>query len=252
MSRHNLKKTFRDLGIVKINKFFNKQKIKIIKKNILVLKNDIKDRSIMRYTESSILDKNKQILIRIENFYLYSNFFNSLIKSKKLMKILNDLTDSNWSLFKEKINFKPKGCRADKLHQDIQSGWKKYAKNFISILISVDSSEFNNGCLEFDISGNNVNGLKGSLFTPLKVKDLKKPKFLKFPLKSGDIIIFNGFIPHRSKKNFTNRPRTQIYLTYFNGKKINDNVRNKYLRDKRKKYPPNSERDINKSYVYRV
>ncbi len=206
----------------------------------------------MRYSESSILDKNKQILIRIENFFLYSNFFNSLIKSKKLMKVLNDLTDSNWSLFKEKINFKPKGCRADKLHQDIQSGWKKYAKNFISILISVDSSEFNNGCLEFDISGNNINGLKGSLFTPLKVKDLKKPKFLKFPLKSGDIIIFNGFIPHRSKKNFTNRPRTQIYLTYFNGKKINDNVRNKYLKDKRKKYPPNSERDINKSYVYRV
>ena len=38
MSRHNLKKTFRDLGIVKINNFFNKQKIKIIKKNILVLK----------------------------------------------------------------------------------------------------------------------------------------------------------------------------------------------------------------------
>ena len=47
----------------------------------------------MRYFESNILDKNKQILIRIENFYLYK-IFNSLIKSKKLMKILNDLTDS--------------------------------------------------------------------------------------------------------------------------------------------------------------
>ena len=57
----------------------------------------------MKYYEPSILDKNKQILIRIENFYLYSNFFNSLINSKKLMKILNDLTDVDWSLFKEKL-----------------------------------------------------------------------------------------------------------------------------------------------------
>ena len=35
---------------------------------------------------------------------------------------------------------------------DVQSGWNKYANNFMSIVISVDNSSHNNGCLEFDLS----------------------------------------------------------------------------------------------------
>jgi 2-aminoethylphosphonate dioxygenase len=252
MKIDNLKNEFKVKGIIKINSCFKKNKLKQIKNNIKKLKNEKKNIKIMKYFEPSIINYKNDILIRIENFYDYSDFFRKLIDSKKLTNILKNLTGKKWILFKEKINFKPRGSRADKLHQDIQSGWSKYAKNFISILISIDNSQYNNGCLEFDISGNNKDNLKGKLLVPLKIKDLTKPFFKKFALMPGDIVVFNGFIPHRSKKNLSHKPRTQVYLTFFSDKILKQNIRKKYFNDKRASYPPNSERIKNKKYIYKV
>ena len=115
--------------------------------------------------------------MRAEYFYDYHPGLKNLINSKKIKSYLKYLINYECSLFKEKINYKSPGSRADKLHQDSQGGWGKYAKHFISILISLDKSVKENGCLEFDISGNNCKKLVGEEWKPLKVKNLKSPEF---------------------------------------------------------------------------
>ena len=70
----------------------------------------------------------------------------------------------------------------------MQGDWEKYTKNFVSVLISIDKSSKKNGCLEFDISGNNHKFLKGKLFQELKVSQLDKPVFKKIELESGDVV----------------------------------------------------------------
>ena len=132
----------------------------------------------------------------------------------------------------------------------MQGDWEKYTKNFISVLISVDKSTKKNGCLEFDLSGNNHNSLKGKVFKKLKISQLKKPKFEKIELESGDAVFFNAYIPHRSGKNKSNQKRSQIYLTY--NKKRDGNFRNIYLDEKRINYPPNNERNDSNTYSYKI
>ena len=68
---------------------------------------------------------------------------------------LKKLLSSDAVLFKEKINLKSPGTRADKLHQDSQAGWSKYAKEFVSVIISLQDSNKHNSPLEVDISGRN-------------------------------------------------------------------------------------------------
>ena len=243
--------SFHDKGFFLIKRFYSLNEIKKIKKNIDIIKKSKpkKFTGIMKYYEKDIRNK-KNILVRAEYFYKKNFVLTKLIDSRKIKSALKKLTGEKCLIFKEKINFKPPGCKEDKLHQDMQGDWEKYSKSFVSALISIDKSSNKNGCLEFDVSGNNHLSLKGKLFKKLKISKLKKPIFKKFLLGPGDIVFFNAYIPHRSSKNQSKSSRRQIYLTY-NFKK-HGNFRNSYFSEKRINFPPNSERDEKKIYKYKI
>ena len=200
------------------------------------------------YFEKSV--KNKPQLFRIENFYNEKLNISKFIKSGFFEKILKRFSKKKFELFKEKINLKPPGSKQDFLHQDNQAGWLNLGKEMTSIIISIDKSNKNNGSLIFDNSGNNSKKKIGKQFEKLKISDLKKPKFKNYDLEIGEIIVFNGFVPHMSKKNLSNKSRNQIYLT-FCVPKFKD-IRKKYYETKMKNYPPNDKRKRNIKYVYRI
>ena len=251
MELQELKKNYERFGYCIIKKFLNKSYIQRIKKfSSDIKKTKPKKNQIMKYYEKSISYKNKEILVRAEYFYDFHNGLKKFLDSNKLHKILNLLMNGKCVLFKEKINYKPSGCRADKLHQDSQGGWNKYTTNFISILVSIEKSKKTNGCLEFDVSGNNKNREIGKIFKPLKVSKLKNPKFKSFELDPGDIVFFNHYIPHRSKPNKSNLNRAQLYITY--NLKKDGSFRKKYFKEKRISFPPNNERPEGSNFEYRI
>ncbi len=51
-------------------------------------------------------------------------------------------------LFKDKIHFKLPGGDGFKAHQDVQAGGDAYARYQVSILVSMDTADAANGCLE--------------------------------------------------------------------------------------------------------
>ena len=251
MELQKLKENYEQFGFCIIKKFVNKnsvQRIKKFSKNIKIT--NPKKNQIMKYYEKSVINKNKEILVRAEYFYDFHKGLKKFIDSNKIHKILDLLMNGKCVLFKEKINFKPSGSRADKLHQDSQGGWNKFSKNFISILVSIEKSKKINGCLEFDISGNNKNREIGKIFKPLEVSKLKKPKFKSIELNPGDIVFFNHYIPHRSKPNKSNLNRTQLYITY--NLKKDGNFRKKYFKEKRASFPPNNERPQGLKFEYKI
>ena len=147
-----------------------------------------------------------------------------------------------------KINFKPSGCRADKLHQDPGGGTN--IQKILFQFVSIEKSTKMNGCLEFDISGKNKNRSIGKIFKPLKIKELNKPNFKSFELNPGDLVFFNHYIPHRSKPNKSSSNRTQLYITY--NLKKHGNFRKKYFKEKRISFPPNNERPKGKKFKYKI
>lgn len=240
-------KIFKKYGVLKLKTKISGQKISLFKKDIKKLAKS-ENLNIHKYYENSI--KNKKKLFRIENFLSEKNSISKFIKSNFLKNFLNTSLKKKFSLFKDKINLKPPGARQDRLHQDAQAGWLNYSKEFISFVISIDESSETNSNLIFDFSGNNNKKMIGKQFEKLKVKDLKKPIFRNMPLKEGEIVMFNEFIPHMSKENLSKKSRNQIYLTYCISSK--KNLKKKYYSDKLKSYPPNQLRLKGNQYNYKI
>jgi len=142
-------------------------------------------------------------------------------------------------LFKDKINFKRPGAGGFRPHQDVQARWDDFVKYTMSVMISTDRSTPENGCLEV-ASGHHKRGLIGKYDRPLEGDDLMRMKFKKVSTEIGDVLFFDHFTPHQSKPNKSNKPRSNIYLTY---NLLSDGQhRDEYLARKRRELPPDNER----------
>ena len=246
---------FRNLGFLVIKDFFDAK----VMNNILKEVNAMEDEEplkggIMKYFEESSNNSNstpaKPLLIRIENFIEANDYLNSIVNHPTIHEILTELFDEPGVLLKEKINYKPPGSPPDHLHQDSQAGWDDYGSEFLSVLIAVENSTTENACVEFDTSGAYKDSLAGPLWEPLDADDLPNLNLQPIETNSGDIIIFNSYVPHGSESNSSNQRRCNIYLTY--NKLSEGDHRIEYFKDKRKSFPPNNERDPNKDYSFKV
>jgi len=201
------------------------------------------------YFEQSLKDKEKKIINRIEKFVEHNEKLNNLVNGRRIIGSASQLLNDNAVLFKEKINYKLAGGDGFKAHQDIQAGWDDYTKQFISALVTIDPNTEENGCLEID-AGHHKRQLFGTSWKPLEGEQLKGINWKKVPTQKGDVLFFDGYAPHQSGPNLTNSSRRNLYLTY---NKLSDgDHREKYYSDKHKNYPPDVERNPDKTYKFRV
>ena len=98
--------------------------------------------------------------------------------------------------------------------------------------------------------GHHRKGLIGSMWEPMSDEDIAGMDFKVLTTAPGDAVFFDSFAPHRSGPNDTNEPRRVLYTTY-NRLSAGD-FREQYYREKRANFPPDCERDPDKSYAFRV
>ncbi len=203
----------------------------------------------MFYYEDSLVQKGQKVLSRVEKFTDDHPFMHDFVHATKMLGRVNELLGAPSLLFKEKINFKKPGGGGFAPHQDIQPGWDDYAPYFISVLVTVDPSTVENGCLELS-PGHHKRGWIGERWKPLTDEQLKGIVFTPYPMEPGDVAFFDCFVPHQSKPNLTTAQRRNLYLTY---NRVSDgDWREKYFADKRKNYPPDNEREAGKEYSFKV
>ena len=70
------------------------------------------------YYEPSVLDPETNVLVRMEKILDLSTELKSILVQPKVMSLIKECLGEDGVLFKDKINFKPPGNRADLLHQD--------------------------------------------------------------------------------------------------------------------------------------
>ena len=198
------------------------------------------------YWEDSLRDPEKKLISRIENIAPFHAGFADLAQALKAP--VGQLLGETAVLFKEKINFKMPGGGGFKPHQDSQAGWDRYADFFLSALVSIDSSDKKNGCLEM-AAGHHNRGLFRS-WEPLTDDDMTGMSFVSCPTEPGDVVFFDCYAPHRSEANLSDSIRRLYYATY-NRLSAGDHMTQYYV-DKHKSYPPDIEREPGKKYVFRV
>lgn len=232
--KENLIKIFDNCGYFKIEKFFDKEFIKRLIKEIERANN------VKRY-----YDQNNK-LRRIEKLYDKGLYLNNL--NNKILNYLNSLFVKKFVIFKDKFNAKPAGGDGFYPHFDgvfkftnqkneKKNGWYEYTDFFVNCLIALDKCNKRNGSIELSNShkGSFEDLLKKTKMdgTPaLNEKTLKKTKFNLINLNEGDMVFFSNLCPHQSKKNNTKYSRRILYYTYTRLK--DESKYSQYYRDKKK------------------
>lgn len=132
-----------------------------------------------------------------------------------LLALLAALYGEPACLFKDKLIFKPPGVKGYGLHQD-WIAWKDFPRSFLTVLVPFESSDVSNGCTVV-YPGYHT---RGSLSTEdghyheLPASAVDGSKAVPLVLEPGDVAVFDGFTPHSSDPNASNRWRRQLYLSY--------------------------------------
>jgi len=204
------------------------------------------------YEESPLTGES--LLVRAEHILGDHNpEMTGLLLAPQVMDALAALLGEPAVLFKEKVNYKLPGCRADKLHQDQAAGWNAYADFFITMAIVVDANRRDNAALSFLSTGKYARALMGPEWKPLTDADPPYEPESDYQLLEadpGDVVFFDCYVPHGSPPNTSSRQRRNIYLT-FNRQSAGD-MRLRYYRDKWASYPPNRPGQARATGSYRV
>lgn len=168
----------------------------------------------MRYYESSVLDGDARVLIRIECFLDdYPDLSGPLLTAALLGRV-EQLMREHVVLFKDKVNFKLPGARADTMHYDHAGGWAPYATRFLTVAIAIDPNRADNAAMRFVRNGD----LRARLRQE-PVRRLHDGAYADEPqelllLDPGDAVFFDSFVPHASPPNLGTAPRRNVLLTF--------------------------------------
>ena len=208
-----------------------------------------------KYYENSVLTGD-DVLVRIENVVgeEINPEMTGLLISPEVIGCLTQLLGEAPVLFKEKINYKLPGCRADKLHQDQAAGWNTYTDFFITMAIAIDANREDNAALSFMTSGNYPHDdLMTEEWQPITETDppyAPADEYTLMEADPGDVLFFDSYVPHGSPPNTSDRPRRNIFLT-FNRESAGD-MRARYYADKWASYAPNKAGDGRGAAEFRV
>lgn len=191
----------------------------------------------MKYFEGN---ENQKQLCRIENFIPYHQKIRELFESSRLIQLLSDLMNEPAILFKEKINFKLPGGAGFQPHQDAPAFVSFNQKYHITMMLSVDDATIENGCLEIAMGQHDQKTLKQNEDGTISDEEVKKLNWQAFPMKAGDVLLFDSYLPHRSGPNMSSNSRRAYFVTY--NKASEGCYRDEYFEHKRKTFPPDIER----------
>ncbi len=246
--------TFKDKGFIVIKGFFDKPVMDRISACVDGLRDkEPAESEDAKYFEKSSLS-NESLLIRIENVLgEHNRELTGLLLTPRTIECLTQLLDEPPILFKDKINFKLPGCRADKLHQDQAAGWNAYCDSFITMGIVVDENRMDNAALSFMNSGNYERRLMTEEWRPLSEADppySPEDEYVLIVADPGDVIFFDAYVPHGSPPNTGDRRRRNIFLTF--NKQSDGDMKARYYKDKWVNYAPNKPDDARPEDSFRV
>ena len=198
----------------------------------------------LKYFESGV---DGRLLCRIENFAQYESQYNEIVRGDAMINLLSGLMGDGAVLFKEKVNFKLAGGEGFKAHQDAPA-FTTFNQNFhVTAMLSIDTSNTQNGCLEVAVGGRCDELL--AMDKDLTLNSAVEQSFNWRPIETepGDLLVFDSYVPHRSAKNESPSARRALYATYNRAR--DGDVRDAYFQAERESFPPEVERTPGKKYA---
>ena len=193
--------------------------------------------------------------LQVCRFEYIAGFSNKIkeIVFNKITCLVDDLMGEPFLLFKDKCNIKKPGGGAFTPHQDIAAYSYFKPKFYVTVAVMLDDSNAENGCLEMarDYKNNAFEtesriDCEFGVFPVFDfyygghrngdIKDEISSQFVWDVIEAnkGDVIVFNAFVPHCSKKNISKNQRRNFFFTF--SPKVNGNYYQTYYDLKKKDF----------------
>jgi len=175
---------------------------------------------------------NQSLICRLEYLYGFSSYI-STIFVPALQSLLYDVFGQKFVLFKDKCNIKNPGGGAFPPHQDITAYQYFKPKYHITVAVVFDKSTTSNGCLEIaenyrevindrskkiDLGFEQFYHLEyekyGSDNGDINSGILNDFTWIPIEGEKGDIVMFDSYVPHQSKKNLSEKSRRIFFFTF--------------------------------------
>ncbi|KAJ6628332.1 hypothetical protein B0H10DRAFT_2209612 [Mycena sp. CBHHK59/15] len=187
-------------------------------------------------------------LTTTENFADNHEGFGKLFRGREMLELLRKLLGEEMILFKEKINYKAPQAGGFKAHTDAPAYITVENINLVvAIMISVDPQTTENGCLEV-VAGSHKIDIPVGEDQCLPESWCNDQEWIPLHLESGQFVIFDSHLAHRSAANNSKSGRAAIFATY-NGINGAGDKRDAYYSDRRKLWPATADRDPNEEYA---
>ena len=201
----------------------------------------------LKYFEKNQIN-DSVILNRVEKFCDYLPLIDEILRGDKLLNALKEITGRQYTLFKEKINFKLSGGGGFKPHQDGAAFRSFVEDELITLIIPIHDTNQNNGC--FQISNHKFKKQlllhqNGKIASEGYEEDVTE-NWQNVLLSPGDAFFFSSFLAHQSHNNLSTSDRSCFFITYSPAE--HGDLRAQYFIYKRKNFPPRIERGDNKDY----
>lgn len=169
--------------------------------------------------------------------YEYIDGSNAAVNNQivpKLKAYIDELTGSEFVLFKDKCNAKNPGGGAFDPHQDVIAYDQFSPKYHVTAAIFLDDATIENGCLHFpedyigDVGDTGIeyvetpvgrlpvlpayNGGPDNGNIQLDVAD--KIRWNPITARRGDVVLFDSYVPHYSEKNDSQKTRRAMFFTF--------------------------------------
>jgi len=154
--------------------------------------------------------------------------------SSRLQAIASHLAGEQTALYKDKLNYKLAGGGGYRPHQDGYQGLgvaqykSKADRGFVTCvcMVAIDDSDETNGCPQLSPE---VWAKKEGF---LKIKDPNNNEemgpFTPIPMKRGDVLIYDNFMPHKSDSNASLRDRRALFGVYYGAETTKRDLRTEY------------------------
>lgn len=193
----------------------------------------------MKYFEASS-EAGKKQLCRVENFVPYHESYADFLQDPRKLKLISELMGEPAILYKEKINFKLPGGKGFKHHQDAPAFTTFNQKYHITMMVALDPSTIQNGCLEVARAYHKRGILPQAPDGTLAKEVIDSLHWEPVIMQPGDVLFFDSYIPHGSAANHSALPRRALYITY--NRASEGDYREAYFKHKREAFPPECER----------
>lgn len=150
-------------------------------------------------------------LSHIKNVVNNNNDIGILAQDRRILKVLNDIYNQEPLLLRDNIRIIQPNAEPTEIKQDMTSGLLRYTGMPITSVIVLDDN------FVFDLWHSNtgrVTTLMSNPFSPLDKKDVDDDSLTSITCNAGDVLLYDGFIPHRIGKNNLGKYLTIIEFTY--------------------------------------